>query len=144
MHVLCVLFSALLNSFTYTSKQLQTLDFPHQMNTNSWQNNTLTAFKNSQQQSFIQAWKTTEKLKKTHLESMKNEVLQKFSAKRMLGEDEGKQEEKNREEEEKWQKFFSSSLISLVYLKRKAKSKMTIDFGGKWLKCPSTSHNTPN
>ena len=88
MHALYVLFSVLLNSFTYTSKQLQTLDFPHQMNMNSWQNNTLTAFNNSQQQSFIQAWKTSEKLKKTHLKARRNEDVQKFPAKEEFGEDE--------------------------------------------------------
>ena len=88
MHVLCVLFSALFNSFTYTSKQLQTLDFPYQMNMNSGQYNTLTAFNNSQQQSFIQAWKTSEKLKKTHLKARRNEDVQEFPANEELEEDE--------------------------------------------------------
>ena len=84
MHTLCVLFSALLNSFTYTSKQLQTLDFTHQMNMNWWKNNTLTAFNNSQQQSFIQAWKASEKLKKTHLKARRNEDVQKFQQEHYL------------------------------------------------------------
>ena len=46
------------------------------------------------------------KLKKTHLESKKNEELQKFSARRMLGEDGGKDEEKNREGRRRLQNFF--------------------------------------
>ena len=58
------------------------------MNINSWQNNTLTAFNNSQQQSFIQAWKASEKLKKTHLESMKNGSVQEFPAKQKVEDDE--------------------------------------------------------
>ena len=88
MHVLCVLFFALFNSLIYTSKQLQTLDFPHQMNMNSWQNNTLTDFNDSQQQSLIQAWKTSEKLKKTHLKARRNKDVQKFPANEELEEDE--------------------------------------------------------
>ena len=54
-----------------------------------------------------------------------------ISSKRSFGEEEAIEEEKKREEEESDRNFISSSLISLVYLKRKAKSKMTIDFGGK-------------
>ena len=58
------------------------------MNINSWQNNTFTAFNNSQQQSFIQAWKASEKLKKTHLKARRNEDVQKFPEKEELEEDE--------------------------------------------------------
>ena len=67
--------------------------------------------------------KASEKLKKTHLEGKKNEELQKFSAKRMLGEDEGKEEEKNREGRRRVQKIFPSPLFSLVYIKRKRRSQ---------------------
>ena len=58
------------------------------MNIDSWKNNTLTAFNNSQQQSFIQAWKASEKLKKTHLTTKKNGSVQKISAKQEVEEDE--------------------------------------------------------
>ena len=58
------------------------------MNINSWQNNTLTAFNNSQQQSFIKAWKTSENLKKTHLKARRNEDVQKFPAKEEVEDDE--------------------------------------------------------
>ena len=58
------------------------------MNIDSWQNNILTAFNNSQQQSFIKAWKASEKLKKTHLKARRNEDVQEFPAKEELGEDE--------------------------------------------------------
>ena len=67
------------------------------MNLNSWQNNTLTDFNNSQQQSFIQAWKASEKLKKTHLKAKRNEDVQKFSARRSLGEDGDLERKENRE-----------------------------------------------
>ena len=127
MHVLCVLFSALLNSFPYTSKQLQTLDFPHQMNMNSWQNNTLTDFNNSQQQPFIQAWRTREKLKKHTLEVSKNEVVQKFPAREAL---EKKKLKRKRSYGKRWEisRFFSQfcSLIGLY----KGKSKVKDDY---WL-----------
>ena len=117
-HTQCVLFSALLNSFTYTSKQLQTLDFPYQMNINSWQSNTLTDFSNSQQQSFIQAWKASEKLKKTHLESKKNEELQKFSARKPLEEDGDLERKKNREARRNEQIFPQLSLLIGLNKKR--------------------------
>ena len=58
------------------------------MNINSWQNNTLTAFNNSQQQSFIQAWKASEKLKKTHFKARRNEATAEISSKIKFAEDE--------------------------------------------------------
>ena len=67
--------------------------------------------------------KNSRKLKKTNLESKKNEELQKFSAKRMLEEDEGKEEEKNREGRRRVQNFFPSPLFLLVYIKRKREVK---------------------
>ena len=76
------------------------------MNINSWQNNTLTAFNNSQQQSYIQAWKTREKLKKHTLEISKNEVVQKFPVRESFGEEEAKEEEKLREERRNLQNFY--------------------------------------
>ena len=63
--------------------------------------------------------KNSRKLKKTHLESKKNEELQKFSAKRMLGEDEGKEEEKNREGRRRVQNFSFSSLPIGLYKEKK-------------------------
>ena len=52
---------------------------------------------------------------RTHLTTKKNGVLQKFSTKRRLGEDENGDEEKKREEEEKVTKtyLFFSLLIGL-------------------------------
>ena len=58
------------------------------MNMNSWQNNTLTDFNNSQEQPFIQAWRTREKLKKHTLEVSKNGSVQEFSAKEEVEDDE--------------------------------------------------------
>ena len=63
--------------------------------------------------------KTRVKIQETHLESKKNEELQKFSAKRMLGEDEGKEEEKNREGRRRVQNFSFSSLPIGVYKEKK-------------------------
>ena len=77
------------------------------MNINSWQNNTLTAFNNSQQQSYIQAWKTREKLKKHTLEVSKNEVVQKFPVRESFGEEEANEEESLREEMRKSPDFLS-------------------------------------
>ena len=97
------------------------------MNMNSWQNNTLTDFNNSQQQPFIQAWRTREKLKKHTLEVSKNEVVQKFPARESFGEEEANEEEKLREEMRDLQIFIPfSSLIGLY----KGKSKVKDDY---WL-----------
>ena len=80
------------------------------MNINSWQNNTLTDFNNSQQQPFIQAWRTREKLKKHTLEVSKNEVVQKFPARESFGEEEANEEESLREEMRKSPDFYALSL----------------------------------
>ena len=55
---------------------------------------------NPHQQPSKESMKTSVKIEETHLESKKNEALQKFSAKRRLVEDENGDEEKKREEEE--------------------------------------------
>ena len=65
------------------------------------------------QQSLKESMRNKCKTQETHLESKKNEELQKFSAKRMLGEDEGKEEEKNREGRRRLQNF---SLLSSYWL----------------------------
>ena len=65
---------------------------------------------NSHQQSSKESMKTSVKIQETHLTTKKNGVLQKFPAKRRLGEDGDKEEEKNREGERSLQIFFSSHL----------------------------------
>ena len=72
-------------------------------------------------------------------------MLQKFPAKRKLGEDEHGDEEKKREEEEKVTEtyLFFSHLIGL-YKARKSKVKNNFDFGEKLHKCPPTSPNHQN
>ena len=85
---------------------------------------------NPHQQPSKESMKTSVKIQETHLTTKKNGVLQKFPAKRRLGEDENGDEEKKREEEEKVIELTSSSLISLAYIKQeKAKSKTIFDFG---------------
>ena len=79
------------------------------MNINSWKNNTFRAFNNTQQQSFIQVWKASEKLKKTHLKARRNEDVQKFSARRPLGEDGDLERKENRKLEE-----FSKNFPKLI------------------------------
>ena len=73
--------------------------------------------------------KTSVKIQETHLESKKNEELQKFSTSWKLDEDEGKEEEKNREEERSLQNLFPISPLIGPYIKRKAKSKTIFYFG---------------
>ena len=56
---------------------------------------------NPHQQPSKESMKTSVKIQETHLTTKKNGVLQKFLAKRRLGEDENGDEEKKWEEEEK-------------------------------------------
>ena len=73
--------------------------------------------------------KTSVKIQETHLITKKNGVLQKFPAKRRLGEDGDKEEEKNWEGERSLHIFFLFSPLIGLYMKRKAKSKKIFDFG---------------
>ena len=68
------------------------------MNINSWKNNTLTAFNNSQQQSFIQAWKASEKTQENTPYNQEEWKCAEISSKRSFGEEEANEEEKLREE----------------------------------------------
>ena len=54
-----------------------------------------------------------------------------FPAKGKLKKKKMEMERRNGKRKRKWQKLISSSSIPLVYIERKTKSKMTIDFGGK-------------
>ena len=78
---------------------------------------------NPHQQPSKESMKTSVKIQETHLESKKNEELQKFSAKRRLGEDEGKEEENHRERERSLQIFLLFSSLIGPYIKRKREVK---------------------
>ena len=54
-----------------------------------------------------------------------------ISSQKKLGEDEFNEEEKKREEWRRSPDFYPKSSLIGPYIKRKARSKMTIDFGGK-------------
>ena len=69
--------------------------------------------------------------------------MQQISAKQNLGEDGEKEEEKNREERRKLQKFSSSPLPIGLYKEKKSKVKDIFGFGEKLPNSPLTSPNHP-
>ena len=94
---------------------------------------------NPHQQPSKESMKTSVKIQETHLESKKNEELQKFSASCKLDEDEEKEEEKNREGERSLQNFFSLLTSHWSIYKEKNKVKDNFLLWEKLLISPPTS-----
>ena len=99
---------------------------------------------NSHQQSSKEHMKTSVKTQETHLESKKNEELQKFQQRENLKKKKMEMERRNGKRK-KWAETypFFSHLIGL-YKARKSKVKINFDFGEKLHKCPPTSPNYQN